>query len=232
VFFALSAEGRFRRAVLSDRNPELVDVYRALKKDVNGVIAALERFKYDEETYYEVRKKRPRGLVQRAARVIYLNKTGYNGLYRVNSSGEFNVPFGRYKKAPNYCDRDNLVAAARALAGATLEVDDFENVCRRAGPGDAVYLDPPYVPVSRTASFTAYDKHAFGPEEHARLATVFADLHRRGVSALLSNSDTRETRELYGGFRLKRVQALRAINSNGARRGAVSEILVRGPVRS
>jgi DNA adenine methylase len=225
VFFALAAEGRFQRAVLSDRNPELVDVYLALQEDVEGLIAALHRMRHDEREYYRIRSQRPRTLVTRAARVIYLNKTGYNGLYRVNSSGQFNVPFGRYKN-PNYRDEENLRAAARALSRTRLEVEDFEKVCARAEPGDAVYLDPPYVPVSRTSSFTAYNRHAFGPSEQQRLARCFADLAQRRVAALLSNSLTAETRKLYRDFPTKIVKAARPINSNSERRGAVSEILV------
>lgn len=225
VFFALAAERRFSRAVLSDKNPEIVGVYRALQEDVEGVIARLRRFKHSEADYYEIRATKPRTLAGRAARTIYLNKTGYNGLYRVNRSGEFNVPFGRHAN-PRYCDEERLRAAARVLEGVRLEEADFEAVARAAGPGDAVYLDPPYVPLSKTANFVAYDRHPFGPAEHARLAVAFADLARRGVRAVLSNSDTPETRALYGGYHMELVEVARNINSRAEGRGPILEILV------
>jgi DNA adenine methylase len=232
VFFALAAEGRFRRAVLADRNAELVDLYRVLATDVERVIAALEKYqdKYSEENYYRVRDQRPRSLVQRAARLIYLNKTGYNGLYRVNRSGKFNVPFGRYKK-PRICDPENLRAAARALQRAEIRVADFEQVCSEARPGDTVYLDPPYVPVSRTANFTAYDRHAFGIEEHERLARVFGELAARNVIAVLSNSDTPITRKLYGAWEWESVEVRRFINCETSKRRGATELLVKNCAR-
>lgn len=225
VFFALAAEGRFQRAVLADRNPDLVAVYRALQADAEAVIDELSQMRHSEAEYYRIRELAPRRLAQRAARVIYLNKTGYNGLYRVNRSGQFNVPFGRYKK-PNICDAENLRAAARVLQGVEIVEADFEEVCARARPGDAVYLDPPYVPLSKTANFTAYARHPFGPSEHERLARAFAELERRQVAAVLSNSDTPETRALYRGFRAKKVQVSRAINSRPTARGPIDELLV------
>ncbi|MBI3206217.1 MAG: DNA adenine methylase [Polyangiaceae bacterium] len=225
VFFALAAAGRFRRAVIADKNPDLLAVYRALQADAEGVVRALSGMKHSESEFYRIRALAPRGLVQRAARVIYLNKTGYNGLYRVNRSGQFNVPFGRHKN-PTLCDAENLRAAAQVLADVEILEADFEDVCRRARPGDAVYLDPPYVPLSKTANFTAYARHPFGMDEHERLARAFADLERRRVDAVLSNSDTPETRALYRGFRASRVKVARNINSRGTARGPINELLV------
>ena len=225
VFFALASQGRFQRAVLGDRNPDLVAVYQALVEDVAGVIKALRKFRYAEDEYYRVREQRPRSLVGRAARLIYLNKTGYNGLYRVNRSGQFNVPFGRHK-SPLICDEDNLKAAASALAKAEVVSDDFEALCQRARPGDAVYLDPPYLPVSKTSNFAAYDPLPFGVEEHRRLAEVFGRLARAGVEAVLSNSYTQQTVELFGAFEYTRVPVKRPINSKGNLRGPVDEMLV------
>lgn len=225
VFFALAAEGRFKRAVLSDLNADLIAVYRGLQRDVDGVIAALKRYQYDEAEFYAVRARKPRALVQRAARIIYLNKTGYNGLYRVNRSGQFNVPFGRYKN-PKICDEPNLRAAAEVLQGVELRHADFEESCREARPRDAVYLDPPYVPVSATANFADYDSHPFRQAEHERLAKALRDLGKRRVSALLSNSDTEHTQSLYAGLRIETVKANRPINSNAARRGPINELLV------
>jgi DNA adenine methylase len=230
VFFELAQQGAFERAVLADRNPDLVAVYHALKHDVETVIKLLGKFRYDEDEYYRVRAQRPRGLCQRAARIIFLNKTGYNGLYRVNRSGQFNVPFGRHK-SPLICDANNLRAAARALEQAEIVAKDFEQVCSQAGPDDAVYLDPPYLPVSKTSNFSAYDALPFGVAEHRRLADVFASLEQRRVPAVLSNSNTAATREIFGGFRHEKVQVKRPINSNASRRGPVQELLVYSKVR-
>lgn len=225
VFFTLKRQGRCQKAVLSDRNPELVNVYQALQSDVNGVIAALRRLRYDEDSYYRMRDKKPRTSVQRAARTIYLNKTGYNGLYRVNRSGQFNVPFGRYTN-PTICDEPNLRLVAECLSDVTLEVNDFETICERAKAGDAVYLDPPYLPVSETAYFTSYDKHPFGLKEHQRLARVFSDLAERKVVAVLSNSDMPETQKLFRNWSIELLQVPRYINSRTSNRGPVSELLV------
>jgi len=225
IFFALAAENRFKRAVLGDRNADLVDVYRALTQDVEAVIRLLRKYRYSETEYYRVREQRPRSLAARAARLIYLNKTGYNGLYRVNRAGEFNVPFGRHK-SPLICDEDNLRAAAEALSRAEVVTADFEAVCRDARAGDAVYFDPPYLPLSKTSNFTAYDPHPFGVDEHERLAQVFERLERLGVCTVLSNSYTEQTRKIFGRFQYERVPVKRPINSKANLRGPVDEILV------
>ena len=227
VFFALAARGAFRRAVLSDTNSELINVYRALKEDVAGVIRALEKLRdgHSTEPYDRVRARVPKSETGRAARVIYLNRTGFNGLYRVNSKGEFNVPIGRYVR-PRIVDEKRLRAAAEALSVAEIVLEDFERVSARARRGDAVYFDPPYLPVSRTASFAEYQSTPFGFSEHERLARVFTRLASRGVACVLSNSDTPEARELFGAHRVETVSAKRAINSVASRRGAVGELLV------
>jgi DNA adenine methylase len=229
VFFALVARGKFKRARLSDKNEDLIRVYTALRDDAHTVIHELEllcQLKLTEKTYYEIRARKPSKPAARAARMLYLNRTGYNGLYSVNRSGDFNVPYGRYKK-PNVLDPARLLATAGALQGVELAVEDFEVCCKKAKRGDFVYFDPPYLPVSKTASFAAYHSVAFTLAEHERLAKLFAKLTDKGVATLLSNSDTPETRQLYASFDTHPVQAKRAINSNGARRGAVSELLVR-----
>jgi DNA adenine methylase len=228
VFFELARRGWVKRARLSDCNEDLVVTYRAVKDDVEGVIAALERHRNEEAYYYEVRAQDPSALAPaaRAARTIFLNRVGFNGLYRVNASGKFNVPFGRYRN-PNICAPENLRAASRALACAEITVAGFEEACADAGAGDVAYLDPPYLPLSRTANFTAYSDR-FGVEEHRRLALVFASIVDRGAVALLSNSDTELSRELYSAFKLTSIEATRAINSKADRRGVVSELLVQG----
>ncbi len=232
VFFALAREGRFERAVLGDRNPNLVSTYRVVRDQVEELIEALEpmvAWGTDPERYYEVRAWNPDELdeVTRAARFVFLNKTCFNGLYRVNRSGRFNVPFGRYKR-PKVLDADALRRASAALSRAEVALMDFEDTVREAGHGDAVYFDPPYVPISTTSSFTAYHDIPFGPSEHARLRQAYRACCRRGASAVLSNSDTEATRKLYRGFRVVEVQAQRAINCQPDRRGSVSELLVVG----
>ena len=233
VFFALAGERRFKRAVLADLNGDLVDVYRGVRKDVSAVVRLLKgyRRRHDEETYYLTRQRDPRtlDLVERAARLIYLNKTGYNGLYRVNRSGQFNVPFGRYDN-PAICDEPRLRAAAEALRrrSVSIQVADFEEVTEQAEAGDAVYFDPPYVPLSKTANFTAYHREIFGSEEHVRLAVTFKRLTRRRVPAVLSNSSSEETERLYRGrgVQIERVLVARPINSKSSARGNVAELIV------
>jgi DNA adenine methylase len=230
VFFALAARGVFRTAVLGDANPDLIACYAAIRDDVDGVIAVLRgpRYRNRRELYYRVRGQDPGALTpaERAARLIYLNRCGFNGLYRVNSKGQFNVPFGRYTR-PKICDEPRLRAASRVLAGVRLVCEDFETVMARARRGDFVYLDPPYVPVSRTASFTAYAARSFGAAEQERLADGLRELARRKVSALLSNSDCGATRRLYHGLDIDAVWARRSINSVATARGSVGELLVR-----
>ncbi len=225
VFFALAAQKRFKRAVLSDQNEELILTYRAIQQNVHRVIALLSKMPHSEEAYYEIRAQRPRNPERRAARMIYLNRTGYNGLYRVNRSGQFNVPFGRYAR-PNICDEERLLGVARALSGVRLEVADFGQLCAAARSGDAVYFDPPYVPVSPTARFAEYQSSPFGIEEHQRLAELYQDLSARGVDTLLSNSDTPITRKLFRQCGYELVSARRSINSAASRRGPTSELLV------
>lgn len=230
MFFALAERGRFSRAVLSDANAELVSCYRTLQGDVDAVVDELRspRYRNDAVRYYRARDRDVSGLsaVERAARLIYLNRCGFNGLYRVNSKGIFNVPFGRYRN-PLICDEDRLRAAARALRKVKILCVDFEKALAKAGPRDFVYLDPPYVPVSPTASFTAYAAGSFGPKEQERLAALLRKLGQRSVPALLSNSHCRETERLYRGLELEVVQVRRAINSDGRARGPVGEVLVR-----
>jgi len=231
VFFALAAESRFERAVLGDMNEEFVHAYAELARDVDGVVRTLKKHVYDEKYYYGVRAQNPLKLdpSARAARLIYLNKTCFNGLYRVNRKGEFNVPFGDYAN-PTICDEENLRAASAVFrkTNTTLSAVDFEATVATAKPGDAVYFDPPYWPASETANFTSYTAGGFSARDQARLQSVAAQLAGRGVHVLLSNSDTPFVRELYAGFRIEEVQARRNVNSKGKRRGKVGELLISG----
>jgi DNA adenine methylase len=223
LFFSL----RPAKGVLGDINREIVDCYTAVRDDVGGLVRALRNHRYDTDHYYAVRDADPAALslVERAARTIFLNKTGFNGLYRVNRAGKFNVPFGRYAK-PAICDEENLRACSAALANAELVAGDFACVAARAKAGDFVYFDPPYVPLSRTAAFTAYAPGGFDLDAQSRLAAFFGKLAARGVALLLSNSDVPEIRKLYARYRIHTVAATRAINSNATRRGPVKEVLV------
>ena len=208
-------------------NREIVDCYTAVRDEVTGLIAALREHRYDSDHYYAVRDADPAklALVERAARTIFLNKTGFNGLYRVNRAGKFNVPFGRYSK-PAICDEENLRACSAALANVELVAADFERAASRAAAGDFVYFDPPYVPLSRTAAFTAYAPGGFDLHAQSRLAGFFSKLAERGVAVLLSNSDVPEIRKLYARFPMQTIQATRVINCKATRRGPVREILV------
>lgn len=226
VFFALAAENRFRHAVLGDANDDLMETYFAIRNDLDEVVRRLKAHagKHSEEYFYKVRAQRG---VYVAARFIYLNKSCFNGLYRVNKKGEFNVPFGKYTN-PTICDEENLRAVSEVLQSAELETDDFEKIVQTAKKGDVVYCDPPYCPASETANFTAYTADGFGPDEQIRLRDVARTLIDRGVHVLLSNSDTPLVRKLYKGFRLEEVQAPRRVNSKGGKRGNVGELLISG----
>ena len=235
VFFALRQADLFESASLSDDNEELAETYRVVRDGVAKLSRHLRDHarEYDRREgiarakyYYTVRdQKRPRSPAGRAARLIFLNKTCFNGLYRVNSRGKFNVPHGRHV-SPRILDRDGLRDASTALNGTEISSRDFEDACAKAEPGDFVYLDPPYQPLSETSLFTSYTKHGFGPEEQRRLRDVFDDLTTRGVHALLSNSDHPDIRELYKGYHLREVPMGRSINSKATERSAISELLI------
>jgi DNA adenine methylase len=224
LFFALEP----KRAVLCDVNQRLIRTYQGVRDDVERVIDLLQGYRYDSKFFYEMREQdidaRPDAEV--AAWFIYLNKTGFNGLYRVNSKNRFNVPFGRYAR-PRICNPETLRACSRALRGAKLMNVDFETAVKTAKRGDFVYFDPPYVPLSATSSFTSYTSDGFDAEAQVRLRDTALRLKRRGVRVLLSNSSAEFVKELYREhFQLLEVAALRPVNSNGAKRGAVTELLI------
>lgn len=203
IFFALANRGRFNRAVIGDRCSELMNAYHMVRDHVEELIRTLSSssYKYDRDVYLSIRALDPEKLrpIVRAARTIYLNKTGFNGLYRVNLKGKFNTPFGKYD-SPVICDEVNLRACSAALQKAELVEGDFEDCCTDAGVGDAAYFDPPYIPTSETSKFTSYTPLGFNEDDHRRLAKFFASLHVRGACVVLTNSETRLTRELYDGF--------------------------------
>lgn len=229
VFFYLFQEHSSGfRAILSDVNEELINMYRCVQTDVEDLIKELElhKAKHNSEYYYQVRAQKNRKPVKKAARIIYLNKTCFNGLYRENSKGEFNVPIGRYKN-PTICNAELLRADSQALQGVKLEVRDFDKVLKEAKTDqDFVYFDPPYYPLSNTSQFTSYSRYNFNEEDQFRLRDVFAELASRGVKVMLSNSDCPFIRELYQEFPIHEVSAARSINSKGTHRGKISEVVV------
>lgn len=221
------------QATISDSNEELINCYRVVKESVDELIALLQGHRNEKSYFYEVRgwdrqtEFATKTDVQRAARIIFLNKTCYNGLFRVNSKGQFNAPFGKYKN-PNIANEQVLRAVSRYLneANVTIWREDFATTVANAASRDFVYFDPPYDPVSTTASFTAYDTNGFNRDEQCRLKHVVDDLTARGCKVMLSNASTEFIQELYGDYHQIRVQAKRAINSNAAKRGKVDELLV------
>jgi DNA adenine methylase len=235
LFFSLAQDDlsglrdgrRFKHAILADRNEDLIACYRAVRDAVEELIVALGEYRYDKDLFYEVRDRDPSkmGDVERGARVLFLNRTCFNGLWRVNSSGKFNVPFGRYTN-PKIVDPVLLRAASKALQKVTLTHADFSKVTAKLEAGDFVYFDPPYVPASETADFTSYAVEGFGANEQARLVEELERLRTRGVFAMLSNADTPHTRALYKDFHFETVDAPRSINANGAKRGTATELIV------
>jgi DNA adenine methylase len=230
---ALFFEVRPKVAVLNDINRHLIAAYTAVRDDVEGVIRALEvhqarhsRAHFDQARALIIDGK-PQGTpVAAAARVIYINKTCFNGLWRINRKGEYNVPMGAYKN-PLICDAVGLRRASRALQGARICCVDFWDAVKSAGKGDFIYFDPPYIPASDSANFVGYAKGGFGPTDQARLRDAALLLKAHGVSVLLTNADTEETRRLYQkGFKMRRVEARRAINSKASARGAVGELII------
>lgn len=226
VFFDLLPEKGF----LSDLNRELVITYNVIKNDVERLVASLKKHKTGKEYFLKVRAQDTSKLtdLQIASRFIFLNRTCFNGLYRVNSKGEFNVPYGKYAN-PLICDEDNLRKVSKALQTIEIRHQDYKKILRKARKGDFVYFDPPYYPISKSASFTSYTKESFLDKEQLELRDTVLELHKRGCFVMLSNSDTPFINKIYSGFkgiRITKVEAGRAINSKGNGRGKITEVLV------
>lgn len=241
LFFELEP----RRAFLSDMNAALVETYIAVRDHCDLLVESLRPYQTRldssngeySDLYYAARdlfnavkgktELSPEDRVELATLFIVLNRTGFNGLYRENKSGAFNTPAGRYKR-PKCLREDVMRDASRALQSAEIAHGDFGGVLERAEPGDIVYFDPPYIPLSDTADFTAFTAGGFDHDAQVRLAEVFRTLSRRGVMCLLSNSDTPGTRALYEGYEILPVTMPRSVNSRGDKRGRVGEVIVRG----
>ena len=213
MFFALQPEN----AVISDSNPELINMYREVADHVENVIRCLDRYENTSEMFYAVRNQEWTALpkVEAAARTIFLNRTCFNGLYRVNKQGQFNVPYGKYKN-PKICDEDGLRAASTALKKADILCGDYLLVLEHyAQAGDFVFLDPPYLPISEYADFKRYTKEQFYEEDHVELAKMIMTLHERGCHVILTNSNHPLVHELYAPFNIDVIQTKRHISCNG-----------------
>jgi DNA adenine methylase len=230
VFWRLQELGRFGRAVLNDVNPEVINTYMMVRDQLPGLIERLDLVLglpwNTSEYFYEVRASKPSQPIDRAVRFLYLLKTCFNGLYRINRKGEFNTPFGKYTN-PKLYSATELQACSVALQGVELRVGNFRDAVSDVQAGDVVYFDPPYVPLSSTANFTAYAGQ-FGPQEQQELADTFRALVARGVVCVQSNSDAPLVRELYSDFQLNVVGARRSVNANGDKRGKINELVVVG----
>jgi len=215
-------------AILTDINPELVNVYRCVRDRVEELIELLAQHqeRHNRDYYYRVRSQFTGTPVEMAARLIYLNKTCFNGLYRENSKGRFNVPMGQYKN-PTICNIELLRLVSDSLQSVEIEVRPFETILDFAKTAeDFVYFDPPYHPLSDTSNFTGYSRSSFNEKDQMRLRDTFTELAQRGVKVMLSNSDCPFIHELYQNFRIYKILAARAINSKAERRGKINELLV------
>jgi DNA adenine methylase len=226
VFFDLLPEEGY----LSDLNNELIITYNVIKNDVEKLIIALKKHKNDKDYFSKLRAQDPNKLdnVAVASRFIFLNRTCFNGMYRVNSRGGFNVPFGKYTN-PLICDENNLRKVSKALQNIDIEHKDYKAVLKKAKKGDFIYFDPPYYPVSKTASFTSYTSETFLEKEQTELRNTFVELNKKGCFVMLSNSDTQFINNIYSdikGVRITKVKAGRAINSDASKRGKITEVLI------
>lgn len=224
VFFALYREERLGECTLGDANFDLMDTYRVIRSSSEEVVRILQGWRHSRKQFEELRRVR-RTMAwspEDAARFIYLNRTCFNGLYRVNQRGEFNVPFGKYKN-PTICDEENILATSAALQDVLLFTGSYVGCLREASPGDFVYCDPPYAGVD----FTAYTPGGFGPKEQIALADTLDCLNRKRVKWMLSNADVEWIKKRYRNYRIEGVSARRSINSKSNGRGPVGEVIVR-----
>jgi DNA adenine methylase len=228
LFWALAQAGRFRSAVLADANEELIRTWLAIQRNHVGVLRELARHRHSKSHYLRVRAQRTGKMTDeaRGARYIFLNKAGFNGMWRVNAAGEMNIPYGDNAKMEIFVSPARLKACAQVLNDrkVTIVCADFADVTRKARLGDAIVWDPPYFPVSKTASFTSYTKGGFVLEDQQRLAAEFARIDRAGVSALACNANVDLARQLYDGAAVESIMAARSINSDTAKRGKVKEL--------
>lgn len=227
LFFKLSHYNKIKKCHLNDSNKVLINAYKTIKEKPKELITELKNGEYvnKKDVFLKIRDEEPKDLVRSTARFIYLNKTAFNGLYRVNSKGKFNVPFGNYKN-PAICDEKNILAVHRALQKDEISCGDFEKVTRQAKKNDFVYFDPPYVPLNKTSSFTSYTKEDFTLKDQERLSKLFRKLDSKGCLVMLSNSYTPLILDLYNDFKINIVQATRMINCKANGRGKIKEVVI------
>lgn len=229
AFFLLERHHEIKKIYLSDINEELIITYNVVKNNIEDLIELLKKYKrnHNKEFYYKIRSQDIKTLskVEIAARFIYLNKTCFNGLYRVNSKGEFNVPIGDYKN-PLICAEKDLRDISKFLKKDDIRVKQFYDAVKDAKEGDFIYFDPPYYPLDDKASFTKYTKEKFLDEEQKLLAKVFRELDKKGCKIMLSNSDTEFIRNLYKGYHINIVRAKRLINCDASKRGKINELVI------
>lgn len=232
VFFYMIQKFEPGEVIISDLNEELINAYELIRDEVEKLIVELKQHKQShliegKQYYLMMRAKNPAELppLERAARFIYLNKTGFNGLYRVNSKGKFNVPMGSYKN-PDIVQEEKLRWVSNLLKNIIIKVSSFETVVNFAKPGDFVYFDPPYYPLEKGKNFTTYTKETFLEDEQQKLAQVFKQLDNKGCLVMLSNSDTKFIKNLYSNYNIHQVQATRMINCHGNKRGKINEVVV------
>lgn len=228
LFFELQPE----QAYISDMNEELINLYSVVRDNVYELIKDLSKHEVSKEYFLEIRnidrteQYTELSDVERASRFIYLNRTCFNGMYRVNSQGQFNVPFGHYKN-PRIIDENNLLNCSELLKKTEIKCADFSEILTKVKKGDLVYFDPPYVPLNETSSFTSYTKDGFDIDMQFKLRDVCDELDSMGVKFMLSNSDTKLVNNLYANYKIKKVFASRQINANADGRGKITEVLVR-----
>lgn len=215
-------------ALLNELNDELFNLYSVIRDRPQHLIRALDelRSNYSESFYYQLRSEQPQDAVRRAARTLFLNKTGFNGLYRQNKRGDFNVPFGHNPRCPAIYSAENIALVSERLRNAVLLNLDFENLLAQAGDGDFVYCDPPYEPMSSTSSFNSYTRFGFTRDDQVRLKNVCAAAVERGAVVAISNSSAPFIQELYADARVHSIRARRAINADARKRGAIEELLI------
>ncbi len=233
LFFHIQSELNSSQGCISDINSDLIAAYKAVKNSLQELIDSLQEHRYEKDYFYEIREldRKPEYStlteVKKASRLIFLNKTCFNGLYRVNKKGQFNVPFGSYKN-PSIFSEENLLACSQALQKTEIHNVSFETIASTAQPGDFVYFDPPYIPLNASSNFTEYNQNGFDLKSQQMLRDVCLALDERGVNFLLSNSSSPLVYELYENhFEIELVDASRAINSKGNKRGKVKEVLIK-----
>lgn len=228
IFFYIKQIFNPKFIMLSDINDELINCWQVVRDDVEELIGLLEvhKEKHNKGYYYSTRALLPKSFsaVQRAARLIYLNRTCFNGLYRVNSKGEFNVPMGDYKN-PRILDVKNLKKTSKLLKGLKIETRSYNNILKQVKKGDFVYMDPPYYPISDTSSFTSYTEYPFLEKEQEELANFCKKLDKKGCKFILSNSDCKFIRNLYKDFKIIPITAKRMISADSSKRGDVKELV-------